>query len=261
MQSVKSSIVKYNRITAPVLAVAFSTLALFAAIYVYEAFLFTIPVIVFFSFHYTKLYRLRTRIIGGLVIFIIVAMISAGISTSVIYTTDPVVTDHYTDLSVQTQVTPYAGNYSSYNFTMKVMDGVHLNPAFVTLAINTTAFQKNVTSDQMNYFINSSGDQVFYYVYTNPPADIYSYNFTFENQTGATLFTGFGTGSGPDTLSISSTFKELFIVTVINDVIIFEIILVAGIFIARSFSNSARNRARPPQRPKQPDVMDHNNNQ
>ncbi|WP_393971397.1 hypothetical protein OXIME_001673 [Oxyplasma meridianum] len=261
MQNPKNFIIKYNRITAPLLAVAFSTLALFAAIYVYEAFLFLIPVIVFFSFHFTKLYRLRTRILGGLVIFIIVAMISAGISTSVIYTTDPVVTDHYTNLSVQTQVTPYAGNYSSYNFTMKVMDRVQLNPDHVTLDINTTGFQKNVSAAEMSHYTNASGDQVFYYVYTNPPAGIYSYNFTFQNQTGATLYTGFGTGSGPDTLSSVSTFKELFIVTVINDVIIFEIILVAGIFIARSFSRSARNRIRPPQRPKQPDIVDQNNNQ
>ena len=60
---------------------------------------------------------------------------------------------------------------------------------------------------------------------------------------------------------MTSTFKELFIVTVINDVIIFEIILVAGIFIARSFSNAARNRGRPPQRPKQSEVIDQDNNQ
>lgn len=238
---------------------AFSTLALLAAIHIYEAFLFLIPVIVFFSFHFTKLYRLRSRILGGLIIFIIVAMISAGLSTSVIYSTEPVVTDHYTNLTVATQVYPYAGNYSSYNFTMTVMDGVHLDPSYVTLAINTTAFQKNVTS--LDYFVNSSGDQVFYYVYNNPPPDIYSYNFTFENQTGVTLYTGFGTGSGPDTLSIGSTFKELFIVTVINDVIIFEIILVAGVFIGRSFSRSARNRVRPPQRPGQPEVTNQNNNQ
>ena len=125
--------IKYNRITAPLLAVAFSTLALLAAIHVFEAFLFLIPVIVFFSFHYTKLYRLRTRIVGGLIIFVIVAMISAGLSTSIIYSTEPVVTDHYTDLTVETQVYPYAGNYSSYNFTLTVLGGVHLDPSWLNL--------------------------------------------------------------------------------------------------------------------------------
>ncbi len=253
--------IKYNRITAPLLAVAFSTLALLAAIHVFEAFLFLIPVIVFFSFHYTKLYRLRTRIVGGLIIFVIVAMISAGLSTSIIYSTEPVVTDHYTDLTVETQVYPYAGNYSSYNFTLTVLGGVHLDPSYVTLAINTTTFQKNVTSDEMKNFTDSSGNQVFYYVYANPPPNIYSYNFTFENQTGATLYTGFGTGSGPYALSMTSAFKELFIIIVVPDVIIFEIILVVGIFIARSLSNAARNRGRPPQRPKQPEIMDQDNNQ
>ena len=96
---------------------------------------------------------------GGLIIFVIVAMISAGLSTSIIYSTEPVVTDHYTDLTVETQVYPYAGNYSSYNFTLTVLGGVHLDPSYVTLAINATIFQKNVTSDEMRNFTDSSGDQ------------------------------------------------------------------------------------------------------
>ena len=67
-------IVKNNRVTAPIISIIASVILIYASLFISEILLFMIPVAVFIVMHYTKMYRIKTRILGSLMIFIIVKL-------------------------------------------------------------------------------------------------------------------------------------------------------------------------------------------
>ena len=114
-------IVKNNRVTAPIISIIASVILIYASLFISEILLFMIPVAVFIAMHYTKMYRIKTRILGSLMIFIIVAILAAAIFSDNVYSYQQLPISSTSSFgTITTYVAPFSGVNRDYNFTMVV---------------------------------------------------------------------------------------------------------------------------------------------
>ncbi len=249
MPDYKDWIIKNNRFTAPLIAFILSALVTLAAVYLYGELMFLVPVVTFFSFHYTKLYRFKLRILGGTIVFILVAFTATGLLTHAIYTSEPTYHTVFSDGSnVYSQVTPYSGSSSQYTYTIHVIPNGTFNYDSLDLNIHgANGFNVTVPYDKMqNQTFSGNNTETLTYVFTGITANgVYSYNLTAQKN--GTIFTP--EISGPLNTSEFSIFTYLLPTYAIYYLIIFELVYIAGLFIARSISNSRgyRQSRKPPE--------------
>ncbi len=231
-------IVKNNRVSAPVISVLASVVLIYASLFISEIFLFMVPVAVFLVMHYTKMYRIKSRIFGSLMIFIIVAILAAAIFSDNVYSYKQLPISSTSSFgTISTYVTPFSGVNENYNFTMVVNATSPVNIGQFTPTINITNGASNVVihPSEISHLNKSSKEYIFYYVSNNLSAGIYTYNFSLNN----TLY--ISDGQGPINTYETTYFEANVPGYVISDLIIFELVFLIGVFLARSISNSRRH--------------------
>ena len=255
MSGISEWVKSNNRVTAPVLAVLFSVIVALSAIYFYGELMFLVPVVTFVTFHYTGLYRLRLRLLGGTIVFIIVAFLATGLLTNAVYHAHPTYQTYFTNGTsamgnVTATVTPYSGQSPSYVYHIYITPNGSLDFNTVELNIHQLGgVTINVQYAQMQnttFPLNNTVELT--YTLTNPGAGIYSYNLTAQKN--GTIYTP--EISGPLNTPFFSVYVYILPTYAIYYLIIFELIFVVGVFIARSFSSSRRYSQQPPHPPKGP---------
>ena len=236
MTDIKDLIIKKNNITAPLIAIIISIPVVFMAIYIYGEIIFLVPVISFLSFHYTKLYRIKKRILGSIVIFLAVAFIFTGIYSDVAYYSSPVYHTTLSDgSSVTASVSPYSGTGGSYNFSFTISPNGTLQYSSVELNISSGQTFKMIPYSKLNPAL-SNGSEHFYYIAKGLPEGIYQFNITAQKN--GTITTQ--DMSGPINAPVYYLIEALLPVYSTIYIVYFELIFITGIFIGRSISNSMR---------------------
>lgn len=252
MSTYKDWIIRNNRITAPVIGLLLSLLVVMGAVYIYGELMFLVPVVIFFSFHYTKLYKLLLRFLGGTIVVIIVAFIATGFLTHAVYTSNLTYDAIFSDGShVYASVTPYSGSASQYTYSLYVVPNGTFNYSSLDLNIHgengysVTVPYSNLTVEQ-TYAGNNS--EKLTYVFSGISAEgVYSYNLTAQKN--GTIYTP--EISGPLNTSEFVVYKDLIPSYVVYYIIIYELIYVVGLFVARSIGNSRKYRGPPVKPPEQ----------
>lgn len=241
-----------NKVAAPVLAVIFSTIATLIAIYTISELIFVlVPAVTFFTFHYTKLYKLKLRLLGGLIVFIVVVFITAGLATNIIYHAQPTYETQFlnsngnqTGTIVLASVTPFAGTASSYEFQIYIEPNGSLNHNSISLNIQELGGKTTVVHYSEMANTTYAGNNTIKLTYTTSLAGgIYQYNLTAQNN--GSLHTP--SINGPFNTSPLSYYTYVLPVYALYYTILYELVFLAGVFIARSLSSS--RRFRPPQTP------------
>lgn len=234
--------IQNNRISAPLLALALSILVTFASIYIIGELMFLVPVVTFFAFHYTKLYKIKIRLLGGTIVFLIVAILSTGILTHTLYNSQPTYHAVFNDgTTANTSVSPYSGSSSQYTYTMLIVPNGTFDYNSLELNINdpsgNVAAIKYSNMTHQNFTGNNT--ELLTYTFSGiTSSGIYTYNLTAQkNGTISTVAI-----SGPLNTSELNVFSQLVTTYLIYDMFLYEIIFIVGIFIGRSIGNSRRYR-------------------
>ena len=231
-------IVKNNRVTAPIISIIASVILIYASLFISEILLFMVPVAVFIVMHYTKMYGIKTRILGSLMIFIIVAILAAAIFSDNVYSYQQLPISSTSSFStITTYVTPFSGVNRDYNFTMVLNTTSPVDLSNIHPVLNITNGATNLVyhGSQIRNISKSPNDYVFYYNSDNLSAGIYTYNFSLNSS----LY--ISNGQGPINTYETTYFEDNIPSYVISDLIIFELIFLIGVFLARSISNSRRH--------------------
>lgn len=248
----KQWIYDHNRLMAPVLAIIFSTLLALFSIFTISYLIFLVPVVTFFTFHYTKLYRLKLRLLAGVIVFIVVALISVGILTSVVYASQPTYSTQFlnengneTGSTILASVTPYSGSSATYTYHFYIVpngtfdyNSLNLNIAKSGGGITTVNYSQMTIK---NFTGNNTEDLT--YVLDNPGPGLYSYNLTVSSSNGV-LHTP--SASGPFSASVFVVYLNLVPFYGFIYIAIYGLVFLAGVFMARSISNSRRYNVPPP---------------
>ncbi len=242
MSTYKNWLIQNNRITAPLLALFLSVLVTLGSIYIIGELMFLVPVVTFFAFHYTQLYRIRLRLLGGSIVFLIVAIISTGLLTHAIYNSQPTYHAVFSDgTTANTSVSPYSGSSSQYTYSILIVPNGTFD--YNSLELNINGPSGNVAtihySSMTSHTFAGNNSQLLTYTFSGISSDgIYTYNLTAQkNGTISTVPI-----SGPLNTSELGVFSQLVVTYVIYDMFLYEIIFIAGIFIGRSIGNSRRYR-------------------
>lgn len=253
----KQWIFDHNKLVAPILAIIFSTLLILVAVFTISDLVFLVPVVTFFTFHYTRLYRLKLRLLAGAIAFIVVALIFVGILTGIVYNSQPTYSTQFlnengnaTGSTVLASVTPYSGNSQDYTYHVYIVPNGTID--YNTLSLNILKANGGTTvvhySQMTNKTFSGNNTQELTYVSSTLASGIYAYNLTVQSSNG-TLHTP--SISGPFNTSIFVVYINLVPFYGLFYLAVFELVFLAGIFIARSMSNSRRYR--PPQPPQEGD--------
>lgn len=244
--SYKEWIKDNNRIMAPVLAILFSSLVVLAGIYIYGELMFLVPVVTFFTFHYTGLYKLRLRLLASVIVFIVIAFLATGLLSSAVYSAHPTYQTQFSDGSnVTASVTPYSGNSPYYVYHAYITPNGSFDFGTLSLNIQKTGGGLTIVDySHMQVVGFANGTKEITYNETSLGSGIFSYNFTAQKNGTGTIYTP--EISGPLNTSFFTVYLYILPTYAIYYVIIFELIFIVGAFIARSFSNSRRYGGSPP---------------
>lgn len=243
-----------NRIMAPVLAIIFSALASVIAIYTVSDLIFVlVPAVTFFTFHYTKFYRLKLRLLASLIVFIVVVLITAVLATNIVYHAQPTYETQFLNVNgnltgniVLASVAPYAGSSTSYDFQFYITPNGTLN--FNTISLNIQELGGKTTVIPYSQMTNTtySGNNTVKLTYSTPlVGGIYTYNLTTPSN--GNLHTP--SINGPFNTSPFVFYTNILPTYALYYTIIYELVFLVGVFIARSMTNSRRYRQsqQPPQ--------------
>ncbi len=243
-----------NKLMAPLLAIVFSSLASLLAIYTVIDLIFVlVPAVTFFTFHFTKLYKLKLRLLGSLIVFIVVVFITAGVATNIVYEAHPTyetqllnVNGNLTGNIVLASVTPYTGSSSSYTFQFYITPNGTIDYNSINLNIQLLGGGTIVVPYSQMTNATFTGNSTVKLTYSTPlSTGIYTYNLTAHGN--IPLHTP--DINGPFNVSPLTFYIDILPTYALYYTIIYELIFMVGVFIARSMTSARRYRQ--PQQPQQ----------
>ncbi len=193
---------------------------------------FLVPVFILILMHYIGIYGLKKRLLSGLFIILLAAIVITAAEAQVYYSTDHPVTEKLSEsVTATTLVTPFSGQYSAYNYTLTVT-GYQSIPDFnATLEIKGVSYNKTVTYGELSHY--TSGDSITVYYVARPdtlPYGVYNYTYSFGNYSILV--------PGPINANLLTWLDEALPFSAILYFVYYEVIFLAGAFVLRSFENS-----------------------
>ena len=247
MNPILAALQRQSRISVILVSIILGALLVYLSLFE-SILIYLVPVEVFFVMHYLKFYRFKPRILGGTVIFFIIVIIAAGIYAQALYTSTGVESQSLANGSnITASVTPFNHQSTSYNFTFAIAGNQSIGSYYMQVKGIDNHYFVNVSEQHILRGYNSSHDLILSYIDNNiTPSGIYEYYLYFAN--GTTPVSSIGP------LFSSVPVFELYLLDLTPSfMLIFELIFVVGLLIARSISNSAKMRNMPPKVPPPPD--------
>lgn len=207
--------------------------------------IFLLPIVAFLVMHFLKMKGIKQRLLAGLIIFLVVGIVSAGITSATYYKQDhPISYALPNGAQATLMVSPFGGNNQNYNFSLYLTDWPSSTVFSTSLNVSASATSfTNYSFDKLSYVPVNNGTILVYKNINNLTQGIYSFNFVIANGTSTPVVIG---STGPVNAGSSSLFAFILPGFVILYLIPMEIILVAIVFLARSFERTRSFRRPPP---------------
>jgi len=269
----KDDLRRYYYISSPLISILVSLPIIYYSIIKAQlTVLLIIPVIVFAVMHYLGPWRVKRRVLIGFLIFIVLAIFVSYSVTESVYTYDghfpstslndgKYVNGAFTNsTTVNISLVPYSGLHNSYNFSFLVSNNISFSNygLIINSEIPNHPVFMNLTEKDMHYVRESANSALIYYEATTL-SEGSIYNFTFYigtfNESYVTQPVGNHTVlqfiPGPY-VSYAETFYVSFATYFAPYMILYNLIFITGVFVARSISNSRRFQKPPVSQPPVP---------
>lgn len=240
-------LIRYNSVLVLVISILVGTFLTYIAYDItgYYDIIFLLPIITFALMHYLRLGGMKRRLIAGLIIFLVVGIIAAGILSTTYYTHDhPVSTRLPNNATATISVHPFTGNGPDQYFNFSLLETNVPTGANVSATLNVyhnSSSSFTIDNGNLSHVQVNSSTVLLYKNMTGLPSGIYNYNFTIANGTSPIVlaYTGpINTGTGTLFAYLIPGFVFLFLVPM-------EIILLAIVVLARSMQRGSYFRNPP----------------
>jgi len=193
---------------------------------------FLVPVFIIVMMHYLGLYGLKKRLLSGLFIILLAAIVVTAAEAQVYYSSDHIINDKFSnDVSASTQVTPFSGVYSAYNYSITVTNYKNIPGFNATLTIKSATYNRTLTYSELSHFVRGDSITVYYVAVANSlPYGVYNYTYTFGNYSIV--------APGPINANLGTWLDDALPFSSILYFVYYEIIFLAGVFVLRSFEHS-----------------------
>lgn len=261
MSWITDLLLSYRRFTAPVIAVLVGVPIIYLSMLVPSLgdIIFVIPVETYFVFHFLKIYKIKVKLLAGVIVFLALAMIASGIASASISsyggnTGKETMTD---GTIIQTAVTPYHGSYQTYNYSFMVKSNTSISPFWLNISSVTQRSFNLVVNESSFHQVTYSNGTILYYAHVTGFSKDGWYQYILQNSTykttnGTVYYIIYNTGPLVNFGSTTLYSYEL-VLYAEGYLILFTLIFLVGIFLGRSLSNSARySRRSPPTPPEEP---------
>lgn len=244
MSEIPKMLIRYNRVSAPVIAILAGVIVVYLSFFVPDL-IFAIPVVTFLIFFWLKIFGVKKRLLASLIVFLAIAIAASAIFAYAVYSANGTASN--VQLSngslVTAKISPYLGHSNDYNISYYISENTTLGKYWVNI---------NSTTDTSGVHLAASAFQNE--TYSNGTLLLYAHvkNITSQGIYYSTLYIGNGTyyvyNIGPIITSYTSILAYEMISYIPGYLILFELIFIVGIFLARSISHSAQySRRRPPE--------------
>lgn len=251
--SLKRFLVRHNSLFVLVFSILLGALLTFVAYDLLQRLevIFLLPVLAFVVMHYLKLKGIKQRLLAGLIIFLAVGIVSAAITSVTYYQEDHPVTYTLSNGAQATLlVSPFGGGSENYNFSMYITEWPSSATFSTSLNVSASAVSfTNYSFSQLNSHVMSNGTILVYKNINNLHEGIYSFAFIIANGSSP-IEVG---STGPVNAASSSLFAFILPGFVFLYLIPMEVILLAIVFLARSYDRTRDFRRPPP--PKEDDQI------
>ena len=236
---------RYNRISVILISMLTSLAIIYVSLYI-SIFIYTLPVAAFVVMHYLKFYKFVPRLAASLLITFIAIIMASGVYAETLYTSNGVEAQSLANgTNITATVTPFNHPATDYNFSFSLTGNKSIGNYYIVVQGLSNNYLANYSGRTMSEN-DSSGALILYVHDSNLSASgAYEFSLYFANNTARV------TSIGP-TFSAFSLFGPFLLSVGPSYFITFELIFVIGLFIARSFSNSARYRNPPISAPTEP---------
>ena len=248
MNSIVELLRRQNRLSVILISILIGVLLVYLSLF--EEFLYIlVPVEVFFVMHYLKFYRFKPRILGATVIFYVIVIVAAGIYGTVL-SEGGVHSESFANGSNIASSVTFNQVSDGYNFSFTIAGNQSIGSYFLIIKGISNSYSVNVSESDISVGYNTNHDLVLSYLDDNiTPSGAYVYCLDFGNLSKPSPV---GPWFGP-VFSFAVIFELFLIRLTISFFVLYEIIFIVGLLIARSISNSARMRNIPPKVPPVPD--------
>ena len=242
---------------APVISILIAVLIVYLSFYISEIIVFIVPIETFFVFHYLKVYKITTRLMAGVIIFIVAALAFSASYSYDVYQSSPTYSETVTpyNLTYVSNVTPFshAGPGATYHFLITVTDqNGSYAPNYSTSVVNVLGasnYDHVLSASQLSIKTAANHSAVITFNMSNLKAGVYDYNYSVVmNGNRVYMYSG-NFFSGPINTGVPQLFVKVVPTYVISYLVYFELIFAVGVFIGRSIGNSRRTmglRGNPP---------------
>ncbi len=251
MKKISDILLEHRMLFAPLISIVLSALIVAASLYSSVPYLYmAVPVVTFFIFYSLHIHKIKPRILGSLVVFIVTAIIAAAIFSGILYSASGQSQVQYLEngSAISTSVTPYRGPSASYNFSFSITGNTSFTSYSMVVRDLTDSSVKQIfiPQNRFNSSMSSNGTLNLYIHLNNiTKKGIYGYYLFLNNNT-----TLYASNLGPLITSYENVFSAEILDFVQGYLIVFELIFLVGIFLGRSLSHSLLygRRIKPPPR-------------
>lgn len=231
---------KYKNIAVPAISILLSSLFFYIMIitsgYTSEALLILLlpPVIVFLTMHYLDMYQLKKRLLFGIVTLLIIALIACFAYSYVYYDNSGVYsTTLHGGYNVTASVSPFSGTSDYYNYSFVVSNNTAMTDyGLVIRSFSSSTPVYNLTMGELHHTVTKNG-LLIYYPNVTLPSGIYYYTFYINANNNSLTYLG------PVT-SVTYLYGPVISQFLLSYSLLFNLIFVAGVFVARSISHSRK---------------------
>ncbi len=248
MSDLSKTLIAYNRVTAPLIAFLAGILLVYLSFLIPDI-IFAIPVETFLVFYWLKIFGIKKRILASLIVFLAVSIVASAIFADAVYSAsgNAPTAQLRNGSFIQTSISPYLGASNDYNISYHITGNTSIGQYYMSLNSSTSAaVNMHVPMSSFTTITYPNGTVLLYtHIKNITEPGVYFYTLHFGKN-----YTYYVNNIGPVIASFSSLFAIEMLSYVPGYVILFELIFIVGIFIARSLSHSAqysRRRQQPPQ--------------
>ncbi len=243
---------KYKYISVPAISILASSLFFYLMIitsgYTSESQLVLLlpPLIVFVVMHYLDLYPTKRRLLVGVVVLLVLAPIACIAYSDVIYdNVGPASATLSGGFNVTSSVTPFTGSADSYNFSLLVSTntsnvesfGLQVRSIYSNNFVYNLSYNLSAHSGSPDLHHADVGtDLLLYFPNATLSPDAYNYTFYINHLDNSLPNLG---AVGTSSALYSAVISQF----VLSYMVLFNLIFVAGVFVARSISHSKKYSA------------------
>lgn len=259
MSEIPNMLIRHNRVSALVISILAGVIIVYLSLIIFPDLIFAVPVVTFLILFWLKIWGIKRRVLASLVVFLAIGIISCVIVSEAVYTSNGAISNVPLPNGsvVTTSVSPYLSQGNDFNFSYYISENTTIGKFWMDVNYswqNPSSTPGFIVPSSAFHSVTYANGTLLLYTHlknlSNPA--IYVYTLYINNGTAVNNQIPYVSNGGPVTEpSYMATLAYTLVYSNIipGYLILFELIFLVGIFLARSISHSAQysRRRKPPE--------------